>query len=68
MRKFFYSYRKSLDSKEKFFRVLKIIIMLVILNYDKFFEFFGGCLVFEIFGCCFFVKNIFLDYVGVKDL
>lgn len=68
MRKLFHNQRKSSDSKEKPTKVPKIIIMSATLNHDKFSEFLGGCPVFEIPGRCYPVRNIFLDYVGVKDL
>lgn len=48
--------------------VPKVIIMSATLNHEKFSEFFSDCPVFEIPGRCFPVQNIFLDYVGVKDL
>lgn len=68
VRKLFHSRRKSLEGKSKPAKVPKIIIMSATLNHDKFSEFLGGCPVFEIPGRCYPVKNVFLDYVGVKDL
>ena len=49
-------------------QIPKIIIMSATLNHEKFSKFFSGCPVLEIPGRCFPVKNLFLDYVGVKDL
>ena len=46
----------------------KIIIMSATLNHQKFSEFLGDCPVFEIPGQCFLVKEIYCNYVGVKDL
>lgn len=68
VKKLFHNNKKSLVSKDKPPRVPKIIIMSATLNHDKFSEFLGDCPVFEIPGRCYPVKNIFLDYVDVKDL
>lgn len=68
VRKLFHSQRENSDGKDKPTRFPKVIIMSATLNHEKFSEFLGGCPVFEIPGRCYPVKNIFLDYVGVKDL
>lgn len=68
VRKLFQSHRKRSHSKDDPSNLPKIVIMSATLNHEKFSEFLGGCPIFEIPGRCFPVKNIFLDYVGVKDL
>ena len=68
VRKLFHDRRKNFNAEDKPTRLPKVIIMSATLNHEKFSEFLDGCPVFEIPGRCFPVKNIFLDYVGVKDL
>ena len=68
VRKLFHDLRKNFNAEDKPTRLPKVIIMSATLNHEKFSEFLDGCPVFEIPGRCFPVKNIFLDYVGVKDL
>ena len=66
VRKLFQSSKTELRRGNE--EVPKVIIMSATLNHEKFSEFFSDCPVFEIPGRCFPVQNIFLDYVGVKDL
>lgn len=68
VRKLFHNQRKSSSGKNKPVKAPKVVIMSATLNHGKFSEFLGGCPVFEIPGRCYPVKDIFLDYVGVKDL
>ncbi|KAK2571887.1 putative ATP-dependent RNA helicase DHX40 [Acropora cervicornis] len=67
VRKLFHKQPKN-ESRSHNNQIPKIIIMSATLNHEKFSEFFSGCPVLEIPGRCFPVKNLFLDYVGVKDL
>ncbi|XP_067044584.1 probable ATP-dependent RNA helicase DHX40 isoform X2 [Acropora muricata] len=67
VRKLFHKQSKN-ESRSHDNQIPKIIIMSATLNHEKFSEFFSGCPVLEIPGRCFPVKNLFLDYVGVKDL
>ncbi|XP_077167486.1 putative ATP-dependent RNA helicase DHX40 [Paroedura picta] len=46
---------------------LKVVVMSATLDTDKFSEFFGGCLVVDIPGRSYPVKEIFCDLVGPRD-
>lgn len=54
--------------QEKFFNrkeYLKVVVMLVIMELVKFFVFFGNCLIFDIFGRFYLVREKFCNLIGL---